>query len=167
MNDAKIQIRCIRVENPHGLNVMFGMSHFIKTVEDVHEALVSAVPGIEFGFAFVEASGERLIRRTGTNKDMIRLAVQNAKNVGCGHTFFLFLKNAYPINVLPALRTVPEIVTFHAATANPLEIIIAESAQGKGVLGVIDGGSPLGVESASKEKERKAFLRKIGYKIQS
>ncbi|MEK7141210.1 MAG: adenosine-specific kinase [Patescibacteria group bacterium] len=155
----------ILITNPDAKNLIFGQSHFIKTVEDIHEALVNAVPGIKFGLAFCEASGPRLIRTSGTDEAMVKLAATNAKAVGCGHTFFIFLDNAFPINVLNAVKMVPEVVRIFAATANPLEVIVARTNQGGGVLGVIDGGSPKGIEKATDVTFRKDFLRKIGYKL--
>lgn len=155
----------ITIHNPDGKNLIFGQSHFIKTVEDLHEALVGAVPGIKFGLAFCEASGPRLIRTSGTDDAMVKLAATNAKAVGCGHTFFIFLENAFPINVLNAVKMVPEVVRIFAATANPLEIIVARTKQGGGVLGVIDGGSPTDVEKPSDVTYRKNLLRTFGYKL--
>lgn len=155
----------ITIHNPDGKNLIFGQSHFIKTVEDLHEALVGAVPGIKFGLAFSEASGSRLIRTSGTDETMVALAVKNAKAIGCGHTFFIFLENAFPINVLNAVKMVPEVVRIFAATANPLEVIVARTKQGGGVLGVIDGGSPTGVEKPSDVTYRKNLLQTFGYKL--
>ena len=155
----------IAVQNPEGFNCIFGQSHFIKTVEDIHEALVTCVPEIKFGLAFCEASGERLIRTTGTSDAMTSLATQNAQRVGCGHTFFVFLENAYPINVLNAIKMIPEVVHIFAATANPLEVIVVESEKGRGVLGIIDGGKPEGIEDEEDKKKRVKFLRTIGYKL--
>lgn len=155
----------ITIYNPDAKNLIFGQSHFIKTVDDLHEALVGAVPGIKFGLAFCEASGPRLIRTSGTDDAMITLAAQNAKSVGCGHTFFIFLENAFPINVLNAVKMVPEVVRIFAATANPLEVIVAQTRQGGGVLGVVDGGSPTRVEKESDITYRKELLREFGYKL--
>ena len=155
----------IKIYNPNAVNLIFGQSHFIKTVEDLHEALVNTVPGIKFGLAFSEASGPRLIRTSGTSDEMVTLAVKNAEAVACGHTFFIFLENAFPINVLNAVKMVPEVVHIFAATANLLEVVVARTEQGGGVLGVIDGGSPQGVEKPEEVQGRKAFLRKIGYKL--
>lgn len=160
-----MEIKTVKIENPKELNFVLGQSHFIKTVEDVHEALVSAVPGIRFGFAFCESSGPRLVRFTGTDPDLVELAKKNAMNIAAGHVFILFLGNAFPINVLKVLRDVPEIVRFFCATANPVEVILAETEQGRGVLGVIDGLATLGIETDQDIAERKAFLRKIGYKL--
>ena len=155
----------VKIKKPDDVNVIIGQSHFIKTVEDIHEALVNAVPGIKFGLAFTESSGPRLIRYTGTDEEMMELAKENALNLGCGHIFVLFLRNAYPINVMRAIKEVPEVVGIFAATANPLEVIVAETENGRGVLGVVDGKPPLGVESEKDIEERKNFLRKIGYKL--
>ena len=161
-----MEILNVKVEKPEDINFVLGQSHFIKTVEDVHEALVSSVPGIQFGFAFCEASGKCLIRWTGTNDEMIELAKQNAQKIGAGHSFILFLGEGYfPINILPALQRVPEIVNLFCATANPTEVIIAESDSGRGIIGVIDGASPKGVEGDEDIAWRKGFLRTIGYKL--
>lgn len=154
----------IAIEKPEEINFILAQSHFIKTVEDCYETLVEAVPGIKFGLAFCEASGERLIRKAGTDEEMIKLAVENAKNIGAGHSLFIFLKNAFPINVLNRIKNLSEVTHIYCATANPTEIIVAETKQGRGIMGVIDGGSPVGVENEKEEKERKEFLRKIGYK---
>lgn len=153
------------IEKPADINFILAQSHFIKTVEDVHESLIEAVPGIKFGLAFCESSGPRKIRTTGTDKEMIKLAVKNAKEVGAGHSLFIFLKNAYPINILNRLKQVSEICHIYCATANPVEVIISQSKQGNGILGVIDGGSPLAVEDEKDKEERKTFLRKTGYKL--
>ncbi len=155
----------VKITNPDGKNLIFGQSHFIKTVEDLHEAMVNAVPGIKFGLAFCEASGPRFIRTSGTDDGMVKLAVTNAELVGCGHIFFIFLENAFPINVLNAIKMVPEVVRIFAATANPLEVIVARSKQGGAVLGVVDGGSPLGIETKKDVVYRKDLLRKFGYKL--
>jgi adenosine/AMP kinase len=160
-----MELHVVTIEKPEPVNVILGMSHFIKTVEDVHEALVNAVPGIRFGFAFCESSGPRLVRLTGTDPDLIEVAKKNALAVGAGHFFVLALGNVYPINVLRALWTVPEMVRVFCATANPVQVIVAETDQGRGVLGVVDGQPPLGVESEKEVLERKEFLRKIGYKL--
>lgn len=160
-----MQITTVTIKNPEGKNLIFGQSHFIKTVEDIHEAMVGAVPGIKFGLAFAEASGPCLIRTTGTDEAMIKLAVTNTKAVGCGHSFLIFLENAFPINVLNAVKMVPEVVRIFAATANPLEVVVARTKQGGAVLGVVDGGSPKGVEKASDVTYRKELLRKFGYKL--
>lgn len=155
----------VQIINPDAKNFIFGQSHFIKTIEDLYETLVSSVPAIKFGVAFCEASGPRLIRKTGTSEEMMELAVKNAQAVGCGHTFFVFLDNAFPINVINGIKAVPEVVRLFCATANPVQVVVAESDQGRGVLGVIDGASPLGVEDKAGEQARKDFLRTIGYKL--
>ena len=160
-----MELKTVKIENPDELNMVLGQTHFIKTVEDVHEALVGTVPGIKFGFAFCESSGPRLVRYTGTDEGLIELARKNALKISAGHVFILFLGNAFPINILKTLRDVPEIVRFFCATANPVEVIIAETEQGRGVLGVIYGLSTLGVETEKDIQERKDFLRKIGYKL--
>ena len=160
-----MNIDVVSVCNPDGKNFIFGQSHFIKTVEDMHEALVNAVPNIKFGLAFCEASGARLIRTSGTSDEMISLAVRNAQSVACGHTFFIFLGNAYPINVLNAIKILPEVVHIFCATSNPAEILITQTKLGRGVVGIIDGGSPKGVEGEKDKNERKKFLRNIGYKL--
>jgi adenosine/AMP kinase len=160
-----MELKIVEIENPEGLNFILGQSHFIKTVEDVHEALINTVPGVRFGFAFCEASAKRLIRWTGTDDGLMELARKNAEAIGAGHTFVIFLRDSYPINFLTVLRTVPEIVGFFCASANPVKVIIAEEGDQRGILGVLDGMKPLGIEDESGTKERKAFLRKIGYKL--
>lgn len=160
-----MELHVVPVDNPEGLNLIFGQSHFIKTVEDLHEALVGAVPGIRFGLAFCESSGPRLVRTTGTDPALVDLASRNAIAVGCGHTFFVFLGNVYPINILDAVRRAPEVCQIYCATANPVEVIVAGTDRGRGVLGVVDGQPPLGVEGAAEASARHALLRKIGYKL--
>ncbi len=160
-----MKLDVVPIHNPDSINLILAQSHFIKTVEDVHEALVETVPGIQFGLAFCEASSKRIIRTSGTDKEMIKLAVVNAQKVGAGHSLFIFLKNAFPINILPRLRQVSEIVSFFCATANPTEVIVAETKQGRAILGVVDGGSPTGVEKDSEVQGRKDLLRKFGYKL--
>lgn len=161
-----MEIISVTVEKPEEINFVLGQSHFIKTVEDVHEALVSSVPGIQFGFAFCEASGKCLIRYTGTNDEMIELAKMNALKIGAGHSFILFLgPGFFPINVIHTLQRVPEIVTIFCATANPTEVVMAETENGRGILGVIDGSSPKGIEGEEDIAWRKGFLRTIGYKL--
>ncbi|MEA4810943.1 MAG: adenosine-specific kinase [Anaerolineaceae bacterium] len=155
----------VPVMNPQALNFIFGQSHFIKTVEDLYEVCVAAIPGIKFGLAFCEASTERLVRTAGTDEALINLASENALKVGAGHTFFLFLGEGYfPINILNAVKNVSEVCNIYCATANPLEVIMAETEQGRGVLGVIDGQSPLGLENPEDVKKRQALLRRFGYK---
>jgi len=161
-----MELKIVKIEKPETINFILGQTHFIKTVEDVHEALVNAVPGIKFGLAFCEASGKRLVRWSGTDPAMIELAKKNALAIGAGHTFLVFLSEGfYPVNVLNALKNVPEVCHIFCATANPTEVIVAESEQGRGVLGIIDGASPLGVEDEAGIAWRKEFLRTIGYKL--
>lgn len=155
----------VRVENPDGLNLILGQAHFIKTVEDLHEALAGAVPGVRFGVAFCESSGPRLIRTTGTDPALVTLAARNAQAIGCGHVFLILLGNAYPINVLGAVRQVPEVCQIYCATANQVDVIVAETEQGRGILGVVDGQSPRGVEGPADAAARRDLLRKIGYKL--
>jgi adenosine/AMP kinase len=162
-----VELHCVAIEKPDEVNLVLGQSHFIKTVEDVHEALVTTVPGIEFGLAFCEASGPALVRLAGTSEELVELAKANAIALGAGHVFVLFLANAYPINVLNALKAVPEVCRIFCATANPVEVIIAETEQGRGVLGVVDGVKPKGVEGEEDRRARVDFLRKIGYKLGS
>ncbi len=154
----------ISIEKPEEINFILAQSHFIKTVEDSYEVLVEAVPGLKFGLAFCEASGVKKIRKAGTDQEMINLAVKNAKKVSAGHSLFIFLKNAFPINVLNRIKNLSEVVNVFCATANPAEVIVAETNLGRSILGVVDGNSPAGVENEKEEKERKDFLRKIGYK---
>lgn len=161
-----MELQLINVEKPEAINFILGQSHFIKTVEDVHEALVSAVPGITFGLAFCEASGECLVRCSGTDADMIALAQQNALAIGAGHSFILFLGDGFfPINVLKAVQQVPEVCGIFCATANPTQVVVIESEQGRGIVGVIDGHSPKGIEGEEDIAWRKGFLRQIGYKL--
>ena len=161
-----MELSTVKIDKPETINFILGQSHFIKTVEDIHEALVSAVPRIKFGLAFCEASGECLIRWSGTDEAMIDLAQQNAQTIGAGHSFIVFLGEGYfPINVLNAIQSVPEVCRTFCATANPTEVIIAETEQGRGILGVVDGFSPKGVEGDEGIAWRKGFLRQIGYKL--
>jgi adenosine/AMP kinase len=160
-----VEITTVAIENPDALNLILGQSHFIKTVEDLHEAVVAAVPGILFGLAFCEASGPALIRHSGTEDALTQLAIRNVREIGAGHSFLIFLRDAFPINVLPAIRSAPEVCQIFCATANPVEVIVAETAQGRGILGVIDGVSPAGVEGDDDIARRKEFLRTIGYKL--
>jgi hypothetical protein len=156
----------VRIERPETVSVILGQSHFIKTVEDVHEAMVNAVPGIRFGIAFCEASGDRLVRRSGTDEELVELAARNALAVGAGHSFVLLLgEGVYPINVLGALKAVPEVCTIFCATANPVEAIVVETGAGRGIAGVIDGEPPLGIEDEEHVAARKDLLRRFGYKL--
>jgi adenosine/AMP kinase len=159
------EIKIVRIEKPETMNFILGQSHFIKTVEDLHEALVGAVPGIKFGVAFCEASGPCLVRWSGTDEQCIELAKKNAQALGAGHSFIVFLGNAFPINVLKAVQNVPEVCRVFCATANPVEVLLAETTQGRGIIGVIDGSSPKGVEHDKEIAERKGLLRKFGYKL--
>ncbi len=159
-----METKIVEIEKPSEVNLILGQSHFIKTVEDIYEVLITTVPGIEFGLAFCESSGDKLVRIDGTDKEMMDLAAKNAMKIAAGHSFIIFLKNAFPINVLNAVKNVPEVCRIFAATANPLQVVIAETEKGRGILGVIDGETPVEVESMEKMKERKDFLRKIGYK---
>jgi hypothetical protein len=158
------QLAIVDIRKPEDVNLILGQSHFIKTVEDLHEALVNAVPGIAFGLAFCEASGPRLVRWSGTDPELSALACENARALGAGHSFIVFLRKAFPINVLGAIRQVPEVCRIFCATANAVQVIVAETAQGRGILGVIDGQSPLGIEQEPDIVERKALLRRFGYK---
>ena len=160
-----MEIDTIRIEKPENTNFILGQSHFIKTVEDIHEAMVSAVPGIKFGLAFCEASGKCLVRWSGTDEAMIELARQNALTIGAGHSFIVFLGDGFfPINVLQSIKGVPEVCRIYCATANPTEVIVAETEQGRGILGVVDGSKPQGLEEDEDIAWRKGFLRQIGYK---
>jgi adenosine/AMP kinase len=155
----------VAIHKPEDINFILGQSHFIKAVEDLHEALVQAVPGIKFGLAFCEASGACLIRWSGTDDEMIALAKQNAQAIGAGHSFIIFLANAYPINVLNAVKGVPEVCSIFCATANAVTVVIAEAGGNRGILGVIDGSSPKGVEDEEGITWRKGLLRRFGYKL--
>lgn len=160
-----IQLESVKIQKPEEINFILGQSHFIKTVEDLHEALVNAVPGIRFGLAFCEASGACLIRWSGTDEEMIDLATSNALAIGAGHSFILFLGSGYyPINVLKAVQAVPEVCRIFCATANPTEVVVADLGAGRAILGVADGSRPLGIEGEADIAWRKGFLRKIGYK---
>jgi adenosine/AMP kinase len=161
-----VHLTTVTIEKPEEINFILGQSHFIKTVEDIHEALVQSVPGIKFGLAFCECSGAMLVRWTGTDAEMIELAKRNALALAAGHSFILFLgAGFFPVNVLNALKMVPEVCRIFCATANPVEVVIAETEQGRGILGVIDGGKTKGVEGEPDIAWRKEFLRKIGYKL--
>jgi adenosine/AMP kinase len=160
-----MEFKSVKVEVPEGCNVILGMAHFIKTVEDLYEALVNAVPGVKFGVGFCESSGPCLIRVEGNDEALKRMAAEKAFEIGCGHSFIVFMKGAYPLNVLDKVKHAPEVCTVFAATANPLEVIIVETEQGRGILGVVDGLKSKGVEKDEDIKARKEFLRKIGYKL--
>ncbi|MEJ5198747.1 MAG: adenosine-specific kinase [Anaerolineae bacterium] len=159
-----MQLKVVQIENPDQLNMILGQSHFIKTVEDIHEAVVTSIPNAKFGLAFCESSGAALVRSTGTDDALKALAERNALALGAGHVFILFLRDAYPINVLNAIKLVPEVANIYCASANPVQVILAETEQGRGVLGVIDGVHTKGIEDAEGVAWRKGFLRMIGYK---
>jgi len=161
-----MELKLVPIEKPETINFVLGQTHFIKSVEDIHEMMVTQVPGIKFGLAFCEASGKCLVRWSGTDDEMIELARRNALAIGAGHTFILFLgEGFYPINILNALKMVPEVCRIFCATANPTQVIVAETGLGRGVLGVIDGSSPAGIEGDEDIEWRKGFLRTIGYKL--
>ncbi len=160
-----VEFKVVKIEKPEEINVILGQSHFIKTVEDLYEAIVTSVPGVKFGLAFCEASGPRLVRYAGNDDKLVELAKKNAMNVGAGHFFIVVLKNAFPINVLNAIKQAQEVVNIFAASANPMQVIVAETDQGRAVLGVVDGYPPLGFEDEEHIAQRKDFLRKIGYKM--
>jgi len=160
-----MELQIVTIEKPEEINFILGQSHFIKTVEDLHEVLIGAVPGIEFGVAFCEASGPALIRYSGTSEEMVELAKKNALSLSAGHSFIIFLGNVFPINVLNNIKAVPEVCRIFCATANPVQVIIAETEQGRGILGVIDGDKSKGIESEKYISERLALLRKFGYKL--
>jgi adenosine/AMP kinase len=160
-----LEFKTVKIDPPKDCNIILGMAHFIKTTEDLYEALVNAVPTIKFGIGFCESSGPCLVRHEGNDDELRRLAAEKAFEIACGHSFVIYLKNAYPINVLDKIKNVPEVCTIFAATANPLEIIIAETAQGRGIIGVVDGLKSKGIETDENIKERREFLRKIGYKL--
>lgn len=161
-----MEIVSVRIEKPEDVNFVLGMSHFIKTVEDLFETLVTNVPGIRFGVAFCEASGPALVRHTGTDEEMVDLAIKNLQAIGAGHSFIIFMAPGFfPINILNAVKQVPEVCRIFCATANPTEVIVAQTEQGRAILGVVDGVSPKGVESEEDIAHRKEFLRKIGYKL--
>ncbi len=159
-----MDIKSIRLEFPEECNIILGQTHFIKSVEDIYELLVTSVPGIKFGLAFCESSGPCLIRKDGTDDELVKIAVKNMENLAAGHSFIIILKDAFPINVLNSLKNCSEVVNIFCATANPVEVIVAKTEQGCGILGVVDGFSPKGVESDEDVKKRKEFLRMIGYK---
>jgi adenosine/AMP kinase len=160
-----LDLKTVKIDVPEGVNVIVGTAHFIKTVEDLYEALVNSVPNIKFGVGFCESSGPCLVRHEGNDEELRQLAAEKAFDIRCGHSFIIFLKNAYPINVMDKIQKVPEVCTIHAATANPLEIIVAETELGRGILGVVDGLASKGIETPADIEQRKEFLRKIGYKL--
>jgi len=160
-----LQLETVKIDKSEDLNCILGQSHFIKTVEDLYEALVNSVPGIKFGLAFAEASGACKVRTEGNDPVLVELAGKNMLKLGCGHSFIIFLQQAYPVNVLNAIKQVPEVCHIYCATANPVEVIVAQGSSGRGILGVIDGAVPQGLEEASDITWRKNLLRKIGYKL--
>jgi len=160
-----MELKVVQVEKPESVNLILGQSHFIKTVEDIHEALVTSVPGIQFGLAFCESSGPALVRWSGTNDEMVALAKKNAMAISAGHCFIIFLQNAFPVNVLNSIKMVPEVCRIYCATANPLQVIIAETDEGRGIMGVIDGAGTKGIEDDEQIAERKSLLRRFGYKL--
>ena len=160
-----MELQSVKIQPPDGMQLILAQSHFIKTVEDVHECLVNCTPQVKFGIAFCEASGPCLLRHSGNDKELENLAVRYANEVGCGHSLLILIKDAFPINVLPRLKEVPEVVHLFCATANPVEVIVAETIQGRAILGVVDGFKPRGVEDENDVKDRKEFLRKVGYKM--
>jgi adenosine/AMP kinase len=160
-----MELRLVKIEMPKNCNVVLGTAHFIKTVEDLHEALKNAVPDIKFGIGFCESSGPCLVRIEGNDEELKALASHHAFELACGHAFIVFMRNAFPINVLDKVKNVSEVCCIYAATANPLEVVVAETQQGRGILGVIDGFKSEGIETESDVKTRREFLRKIGYKL--
>ncbi len=159
-----MELITVKIDAPADTNLVLGQTHFIKSAEDLYEALISSVPGIKFGLAFCEASGKCLVRSEGNDEELKKAAQDNALALGCGHSFLVFMRNAYPINVLNAIKNLQEVCSIYCATANLVEVIIAQTGQGRGILGVVDGEGPKGIESAKDVQDRKAFLRTIGYK---
>ncbi|RME29871.1 MAG: adenosine monophosphate-protein transferase [Candidatus Zixiibacteriota bacterium] len=164
MTEKSFRQHVVTVTVPEGTNVILGQTHFVKTVEDLYEALITASPSLRFGIGFCEASQKRLIRSDGNDTELIELAEKTAFDIGCGHAFVIYLRDGFPINVLPRVKAVEEVCRIFCATANPLQVLVAETDQGRGVLGVVDGAPPAGIETDSDKAERRDFLRKIGYK---
>jgi adenosine/AMP kinase len=160
-----MDLKLVKIEKPEATNFILGQSHFIKTVEDIYEAIVSTVPQMKFGVGFCESSGPALVRWVGNDQALIDLAKKNAMNLACGHSFILFMENGFPVNILNVIKSVPEVCHIYCAGANPVEVIVAETEQGRGILGVIDGVKTKGIETDEDIKVRKEFLRKIGYKL--
>jgi len=160
-----LELKTVKINPPKGCNTIVGMAHFIKTAEDLYEAIANAVPTVKFGLAFCESSGPCLVRVEGNDAELQRLAADKAFELGCGHSFLILLNGAYPINVLDKIKAVPEVCNIYAATANPLQVVVAESEQGRGIMGIIDGSKSKGIETESDVEERRMFLRKIGYKL--
>ncbi len=158
-------LKVVKIKKPDEINLILGQSHFIKTVEDLYEALVNSVPGIKFGLAFAESSGACKVRSEGNDSELKALAAENVLEIGAGHSFLVFLKDAFPINVLNAIKNIPEVCRIYCATANPVEVIVVETGQGRGILGVVDGLKLKGIENSDDVAWRKDFLRKIGYKL--
>ena len=161
---AQLELSTVRIEKPEDLNLILGQAHFIKTVDDLYEALAGSSPHLRFGLAFCESSGPRLVRRAGNDEEMMELAVRNATAIGAGHSFLIFLREGYPVNVLNQVKQVPEVCRIYCATANPVEVVVAQTESGRAILGVVDGGSPLGVETDDDVTARHDLLRAIGYK---
>ena len=162
--DTELTLLSVRVEKPEELNLILGQAHFIKTVDDLYEALAGSSPHLRFGVAFCESSGPRLVRRAGNDGELVDLAVRNALAIGAGHSFIVFLREGYPVNVLNQVKHVPEVCRIYCATANPVEVIVVQTARGRAILGVVDGSSPLGVETEDDVVARRELLRSIGYK---
>jgi len=160
-----LEFKSVKIKKPDDVNLVLGQSHFIKTVEDLYEVMVNNVPGIKFGLGFVESSGACKVRCEGNDPELKKLAAENALELGAGHSFILFIRNAYPINVLNAIKNIPEVCSVYCATANSVEVIVAETEDGRGIMGVIDGVKPKGIETEADIVWRKEFLRKIGYKL--
>jgi adenosine/AMP kinase len=160
-----LDLKTVKIEPPKDCNTILGMAHFIKTAEDLYEALVNSVPNIRFGLAFCESSGPCLVRQEGNDDELRRSVAEKAFEIACGHSFLIYIKNAYPLNVLDKIKKVPEVCTIYAATANSLEVVIVETSQGRGIIGVVDGLKSKGIENEDDVKERRQFLRKIGYKL--
>ncbi|MGQ9515286.1 MAG: adenosine-specific kinase [Thermoproteota archaeon] len=159
-----MEISSVKIRVPDGCNLILGQAHFIKTVEDLYEAMVSSVPGIKFGIAFCESSGPCLVRVEGNDEELSSFAAKTIFDIGVGHSFLILLKQAYPINVLNSLKSVPEVCTIYCATANPVEVLVVESELGRAIVGVVDGSKPKGIENEDQRNERRQFLQKIGYK---
>jgi len=160
-----MDLHAVTVDKPEDMNFILGHSHFIKTVEDLHETLAESSPTLKFGIAFCEASGPRLVRRSGNDSELVSIAVANAQAIGAGHSFIVFLRDGFPVNVLNAVKSVSEVCRVFCATANPTQVLVAETGQGRGIVGVVDGEPPLGVETEDDERDRKELLRRFGYKL--
>ncbi len=160
-----MELTTVAIDKPEDLNLILGQAHFIKTVADLHEMLACSAPALRFGIAFCEASGPRLVRRSGNDPELVELAVRNAQAIGAGHAFIVFLREGFPINVLNQVKQVPEVCRIYCATANPVQVLVAQTEQGRGIVGVVDGGSPLGVEDEQDVAARNELLRRIGYKL--